>query len=76
MAVVAALAVFHGHAHGSEMGGAGAVAYLGGFASATALLHAAGYPDFISGEWIGWEPPEMHLPRELATLKSYEPSGV
>jgi sugar phosphate isomerase/epimerase len=43
---------------------------------AIALLHAAGYPDFISGEWIGWEPPETHLPRELATLKSYEPSGV
>ncbi len=42
MAVVAALAVFHGHAHGTEMGGAGAMAYLAGFASATALLHAAG----------------------------------
>ena len=41
-AIVAALAVFHGHAHGSEMGGAGAMAYLGGFALATAALHAAG----------------------------------
>jgi urease accessory protein len=42
MAVVAVLAVFHGHAHGTEMGGAGAMAYLAGFASATVLLHAAG----------------------------------
>ena len=42
MAVVAVLAVFHGHAHGTEMGGAGAMAYLAGFASATALLHTAG----------------------------------
>jgi len=42
MAVVAVLAVFHGHAHGTEMGGAGAMAYLAGFTSATVLLHAAG----------------------------------
>lgn len=42
MAIVAVLAVFHGHAHGTEMGGAGAMAYLAGFASATVLLHAAG----------------------------------
>lgn len=42
MGTVAALAVFHGHAHGTEMGGAGALAYLAGFASATALLHGAG----------------------------------
>ncbi|MCO8145079.1 HupE/UreJ family protein [Rhodovulum tesquicola] len=41
-AVVGALALFHGHAHGAEMGGATALAYLGGFALATALLHGAG----------------------------------
>jgi urease accessory protein len=42
MAVVAGLALFHGHAHGTEMGGAGALAYLFGFATATTLLHGAG----------------------------------
>ncbi|MGR3506676.1 MAG: HupE/UreJ family protein [Paracoccaceae bacterium] len=42
MAIVALLALFHGYAHGTEMGGAEAIAYLAGFASATALLHSAG----------------------------------
>ena len=42
MAVVGALALFHDHAHGAEMGGAGPLAYLAGFALATALLHGAG----------------------------------
>jgi len=41
-AIVGALALFHGHAHGSEMAGATALAYLAGFATATALLHGAG----------------------------------
>jgi len=41
-AVLDALALFHGHAHGAEMGGATALAYPGGFALATALLHGAG----------------------------------
>ncbi|MCS7222692.1 MAG: sugar phosphate isomerase/epimerase family protein [Anaerolineae bacterium] len=36
------------------------------------LLMAAGYDGFLSGEWIGWEPYEIHLPRELATMKRYE----
>ena len=31
------------------------------------------YDGYISGEWINWEDPyEVHLPRELATLKRYE----
>ncbi|SIO41584.1 urease accessory protein [Rhodovulum sp. ES.010] len=41
-AVVGMLALFHGHAHAAEMGGASAMAYLGGFVLATALLHGAG----------------------------------
>ncbi|MBN9887771.1 HupE/UreJ family protein [Salipiger abyssi] len=41
-AVVAVFALFHGFAHGTEIGGATALSYLGGFAIATALLHAAG----------------------------------
>jgi urease accessory protein len=40
--VVAAFAMFHGHAHGSELGGATAFAYAAGFAIATAALHAGG----------------------------------
>ncbi|WMT87215.1 HupE/UreJ family protein [Pelagibacterium sp. 26DY04] len=41
-AVVAFFALFHGHAHGGEMGEAGAFGYAAGFLAATALLHAAG----------------------------------
>jgi urease accessory protein len=42
MAMVGFFAFFHGHAHGGEIGEAGAYAYGAGFALATALLHAAG----------------------------------
>lgn len=40
--LVAAFALFHGHAHGSELGGATALGYALGFALATATLHAGG----------------------------------
>jgi urease accessory protein len=42
MAVVGFFALFHGHAHGGEMGEATALGYAAGFAAATAALHAAG----------------------------------
>ncbi|MFN3546033.1 MAG: HupE/UreJ family protein [Mesorhizobium sp.] len=42
MAMVGFFAFFHGHAHGGEIGDAGAWPYAAGFAMATALLHAAG----------------------------------
>jgi len=42
MAMVGFLAFFHGHAHGGELGAAGALAFCIGFALSTALLHAAG----------------------------------
>ncbi|MBB2972074.1 HupE/UreJ family protein [Mesorhizobium sp. RMAD-H1] len=42
MAMVGFFALFHGHAHGGEMGSAGAAAYGLGFALATAILHVAG----------------------------------
>jgi len=43
MALVGALAIFHGHAHGSEMPpGAAGYAYAAGFMLATVALHAAG----------------------------------
>ena len=29
-------------------------------------------PKLSSGEWIGWEPGDVHLPRELSQLKAYE----
>ena len=41
-ALVGVFAVFHGHAHGGELGEAGAVQFGIGFALATALLHGAG----------------------------------
>ena len=42
MAMVGFFAFFHGHAHGGELGEAGAASFMIGFALATALLHAAG----------------------------------
>jgi sugar phosphate isomerase/epimerase len=35
------------------------------------LLERADYAGFVSGEWIGWEPAEVHLPRELAAVKGW-----
>ena len=43
MALVGSFAVFHGHAHGAEMGqSVGGLTYALGFVTATALLHLAG----------------------------------
>ncbi len=39
---------------------------------AVQLLGAAGYDGYLSGEWIDWEPYELHLPRELAAMHAYE----
>lgn len=41
-AVVGIFALFHGYAHGGELGAAGALPFGTGFVIATALLHAAG----------------------------------
>lgn len=41
-AVVGLFALFHGHAHGGELGNAGALPFAVGFMIATAALHAAG----------------------------------
>ena len=41
-AVVGVFALFHGHAHGGELGTATALSFGLGFVAATALLHAAG----------------------------------
>lgn len=42
MVMVGFFAFFHGHAHGGELGSAGALSFGFGFAISTALLHAAG----------------------------------
>jgi urease accessory protein len=42
MVAVAGFALFHGHAHGGELGGADAMQFGAGFVLATAGLHAAG----------------------------------
>lgn len=36
------------------------------------LLLGAGYDGYLSGEWINWEPYEVHLPRELAAISALE----
>jgi sugar phosphate isomerase/epimerase len=36
------------------------------------LLLGAGYDGYLSGEWIDWEPYDVHLPRELAAIKGIE----
>lgn len=41
-AVVGVFALFHGYAHGGELGAAGALPFSAGFVIATALLHVAG----------------------------------
>jgi sugar phosphate isomerase/epimerase len=40
--------------------------------SAVRLLKKTNYAGYLSGEWIGWEAPELHLGRELGTMKKYE----
>lgn len=36
------------------------------------LLREDDYTGYLSGEWIGWEPGEVHLPREIKVLREYE----
>ncbi len=40
------------------------------------LLLASGYDGYLSGEWINWEPGDVHLPRELAAIKALEQAAV
>lgn len=42
MVMVGFFSLFHGYAHGGELGSAGALAFCAGFALSTAVLHAAG----------------------------------
>lgn len=36
------------------------------------LLRSIHYDGYLSGEWINWEPADVHLPRELAAMKAME----
>lgn len=47
--LVGVFALFHGHAHHTEMGDGSIFTYVVGFAIATALLHAAG---FVVARWV------------------------
>lgn len=50
MALVGSFALFHGHAHGTEMvAGTAVLEYAAGFVAATALLHAAGIGAALGG---------------------------
>ena len=35
------------------------------------VLRDSGYDGFVSGEWINWEPYDVHLPRELAKMNGF-----
>jgi sugar phosphate isomerase/epimerase len=41
-------------------------------ARAVELLTGLPYEGHLSGEWIAWEPADVHLPRELAAMKRFE----
>ena len=36
------------------------------------LMLQTEYTGYLSGEWIGWEAHDVHLPRELVTMRAYE----
>jgi sugar phosphate isomerase/epimerase len=38
------------------------------------ILMEEGYDGVLTGEWLDWEAPDIHLPRELATMRKYEQS--
>jgi urease accessory protein len=54
MAMVGFFAFFHGHAHGGELGEAGAGPFAAGFVVATAILHAIGVAaGLLLGRFLG-----------------------
>jgi len=55
--IIGAFAVFHGHAHGSEVvENVGGIEYMAGFALATATLHLTGIGIAIALAGAGWRP--------------------
>ena len=63
--IVGAFAVFHGHAHGTELPDAASpVAYSLGFVIATGLLHASGIAVSLVSRW----PPGRHVVRACGAI--------
>ena len=65
----------HIHVHDGPMEAAGLLPIGDGAIDhkrALELLKTINYQGFISGEWIKWEDYHTHLPREIATMKTYE----
>ena len=67
----------HVHFHDGAKDGSTALAPIGegviDHKRAVELLMSLPYDGFLSGEWINWDDPyEVHLPRELATMRAYE----
>ena len=61
MAIVAVFAVFHGHAHGTELpGGESALLYSLGFVVATGFLHLVGIATGLIYRW-GWGQSALRL---------------
>ena len=65
----------HVHVHdGTRQNGSMKLAPIGegvvDHRTALRLLKGSGYGGYVSGEWIDWEPYDIHLPREIATLRS------
>jgi len=67
----------HVHFHDGTEGDAPTLCPIGqGYVDhrrAVELLAGVDWPHYMSGEWIGWEPYDAHLPREIATMRGYEP---
>jgi urease accessory protein len=68
MVMVGFFAFFHGHAHGGEIGEAGALVYAAGFAIATAVVHAAGVALGLGLSWSLGGRSSLTAARIAATL--------
>lgn len=65
-AVVGAFAIFHGHAHGTELPGAASpLHYAAGFVLSTGLLHVAG---IVIGLLVDWKPVGARIVRACGVL--------
>jgi len=67
--------IYHLHVHDGKRGENGLVPIGTGDTDhkrVIELLQTISFCGYLSGEWIDWESYEIHLPRELATLKGYE----
>ncbi len=72
VAVVAAFAIFHGHAHGVELPGAASpLAYGAGFVIATGLLHLCGIAIGALSRWPAGERFIQALGAAIAALGGY-----